>query len=312
MSDLRIGMLVEHASLGVGRVVALEPTVVHVFFATSRDRLATKLRLPMAGPLLTPSSAADAWLASLAFSFDAKSGRYARADTRLSRDEAVERFLEVFPQGFADPSYAGEGKDARARASKWRRAHEAFVESLGNGQGEKLLEERDLAGLAQRVRGVERHVRTLQGPEKSSLADALEEPKAARKFFVALFELLGAREPEQSRFAALCAAAAELAPAGPAEAAWPLVTLLPFVAQPDRHVILRPKLTCDAAERLGLELRYEPSPNARTYASLLASAELLLESLRPLGARDYIDVEAFMHASTSKAARPKPPLRLVT
>ena len=48
MSSLETGMLVQHASLGVGKVVALEPTAVHVFFAKSSAQLATKLRLPMA------------------------------------------------------------------------------------------------------------------------------------------------------------------------------------------------------------------------------------------------------------------------
>jgi hypothetical protein len=207
----------------------------------------------------------------------------------------------------------GDGKDRRERASRWRRAHEAFVETLGDGQGEALLKAGDLAVLAERVRRVERYVRTLQtGAEKASLADALEDPKPARRFFAALFNLLGASEPEQSRFEALANAVAELPPGGARESSWPLVTLLPFVAQPDRHMILRPKFTCDAAQRLGLELHYEPSPNAATYAALLGSAELLLESLRPLGARDYIDIESFMHVTTARPSRAKAALRLVT
>ena len=32
MSELSVGMLVQHVSLGVGKVVALEPNAVHVFF----------------------------------------------------------------------------------------------------------------------------------------------------------------------------------------------------------------------------------------------------------------------------------------
>ena len=147
--------------------------------------------------------------------------------------------------------------------------------------------------------------------EKLSLADALEDGEAGQRFFKTLFDLLAAPEPDQARFAALAKAVAALGPAAK-ESGWPLVTLLPFVAQPDRHLVLRPKLTCEAANRLGLELHYDPSPNAETYASLLASAELLLESLQPLGARDYVDVESFMHIATTKAGRAKSPLRLVT
>ena len=50
MSDLQNGMLVQHASLGLGKVIALEEKAVHVYFASSDARFATKLRLPMAHP----------------------------------------------------------------------------------------------------------------------------------------------------------------------------------------------------------------------------------------------------------------------
>jgi hypothetical protein len=50
-----------------------------------------------------------------------------------------------------------------------------------------------------------------------------------------------------------------------------------------------------------------------TYAALLQSTDQLLDSLRPLGARDYIDVESFMHVvTTRRSAHPKTSDRLVT
>jgi hypothetical protein len=103
-----------------------------------------------------------------------------------------------------------------------------------------------------------------------------------------------------------------MAPGSSQESGWPIVTLLPFVARPDLHMLLRPKFSCDVGHRLGLELAYQPQPNWSTYSALLRSADLLLEKLRPLGARDHVDVEAFMHVATAKHARPKPQLRLVT
>ncbi len=314
MSDLENGMLVQHASLGLGKIVALEPKAVHVFFATSEDRFATKLRLPVALPLLTPSTRANAWLAGLSpFAFDAGAGRFALAGTWLSHPEAVERFLESFPQGFADPKYVGDGKDRRERASRWRRAHGAFVETLGGGEGERLLAAGDVGGLAERALRIERHVRALQGDgERSSLEDALANPEAARGFFAALLELLAEPAPEQSRFEALSAAVAALPPGGAREAGWPLVTLLPFVARPDSHMVLRPTFTCGVAQRLGLELDYDAAPNWSTYAALLGSTELLLQKLRPLGARDHIDVESFMHVSLAKSPRAKQRPRLAT
>ncbi|HEY6100493.1 MAG TPA: hypothetical protein VIW03_13745, partial [Anaeromyxobacter sp.] len=209
MSSLENGMLVEHAALGLGKIVALEEKAVHVFFATSEARFATKLRLPMALSFLTPSASSNAWLSGLSgFALDAKTGRYERGGgTWLSHADAVARFLEAFPQGFADPRYLGDGKSKRERVARWRRAHEVFEETLGHGEGEKLLAAGDLAGLAERALKIERLVAPLhRTAEKTSLEDGLADPEAARAFFAALFALLAEPAPEQSRFEALAAA----------------------------------------------------------------------------------------------------------
>lgn len=307
MSDLENGMLVQHASLGLGKVVALEPKAVHVFFAASEARFATKLRLPMALPLLAKAASSNAWLSGLPECvLDAKTGRYGLAAAWLSHSDAVARFLEVYPKAFLDPSYVGDGTEKRERVVRWRRAHGVYVETLGGGEGEKLLAAGDVAGLVERALGVERHVRTLhRDAEKASFEDALKDPDAARGYFAALFDLLAAPAPEQSRFEALATAVAAMAPGATLESRWPIVTLLPFVARPDHHMLLRPRFACDVAQRLGLDLAYDPQPSWRTYSSLLASTEVLLEKLRPLGARDHVDVDSFMHVVTTKHARPK-------
>jgi hypothetical protein len=316
MTPLENGMLVQHASLGLGKIVALDEKAIHVFFATSSERFATKLRLPAALSFLTPSEDSSAWLSRLSgFALDDKTGRYGRAGVWISHPDAVARFLETYPLGFADPKYAGAAAERGERAQRWRRAHDAFVETLGNGEGERLLAAGDLGGLVERALGVERHVRTLhKDAEKASFDEGLKDPAAARAFFAALFELLAAAAPEQARFEALAAAVAALAPSAALESGWPIVTLLPFIARPDVHMVLRPRAACEVAHRLGLELAYSAQPGWATYSALLGSAELLLEKLRPLGARDHVDVEAFMHVITLKQPRPKPEphLHLVT
>ena len=73
------GMLVRHSTLGIGRIVALEPTALHVFFIEGERREASKLRLPAAAAFLVPdANARDERLDALpAFEFDTNSGRYA-------------------------------------------------------------------------------------------------------------------------------------------------------------------------------------------------------------------------------------------
>jgi hypothetical protein len=305
---------VQHASLGLGKVVALDGNAAHVFFAASGARFATKLRLPMALQFLTRVAGGNAWLSGLTgFALDAASGRYGLAGSWLSHDDAVARFLAAFPEGFADPKYAGDGTDGRERVPRWRRAHQVYVETLGGGEGERLLAAGDVAGLVERALRVERHVRQLhRDAEKASFEDALKDLDAARGYFAALLDLLAAPAPEPARFAALAAAVADLPPGGVRESGWPLVTLLPFVARPDLHMLLRPKFACDVAHRLGFDLAYQPRPVWSTYSALLRSAGTLLAKLRPLGARDHVDVEAFIHVVTAKQARPPQKARPAT
>lgn len=79
MEQFSKGMVVRHATLGLGRIVALEPTALHVFFLEGERREAAKLRLPAAKVFLTPAPKdRDERLDQLpAFALDPVSGRYA-------------------------------------------------------------------------------------------------------------------------------------------------------------------------------------------------------------------------------------------
>jgi hypothetical protein len=167
--------------------------------------------------------------------------------------------------------------------------------------------------LVERSLAVERLVRPLQtNAAKASFEEALRDLGAARGYFAALFEVLAVAAPEQSRFEALAAAVEALPADRPLESSWPIVTLLPFIAQPDVHMVLASRFACDVAHRLGHELAYDPRPNWATYSALLRSAAVLLEKLGPLGARDHVDVDAFMHVVTMKRPGAKAKPRLVT
>jgi hypothetical protein len=311
MIGLESGMLVQHASLGLGRVVAVERSAVHVVFLSQDARVATKLRLPMALSFLGPPASSNAWLSGLSgFTLDAKTGRYGRTTTWMSHADAVAQFTDQFPLAFKDPAYTGPDRSRGDRAPRWRRAHGAFAETLGEGKGERLLAEGDVAGLVECTIKIGRIVGPLLRDVGSvPLGAGRGELALASEFFAALFDLLSAAAPDRTRFEALAGSVAALAPGGAPESLWPTVTLLPFIARPDVHMLLRPQPACDGAQRLGYELAYEAAPSWRTYESLLASTGQLLEKLRPLGARDRIDVEAFIHAALARPVRSKVTVR---
>jgi hypothetical protein len=301
LAEFENGTLVHHKTLGIGKVVAVETNAVHVFFPESDRRFAAKLRLPAArGLLRTDGVERDTWLEGLtAFNLDAKMGRYALAPSWLTHDEAVEQFLAAFPGGFAGTAYtSGKG----ARAPRWRAAQAAWAEAFGAAKGTEALESGDPKALARRALAVERPVAPLHpAVDEGAVKAALEDEEPARPFWAALAELLSVPSPSRARFEKLFAAAREL----PVEAAhqWLVATLFPFLASPGRHVLVRPKITCEAAARLGCDVGDDAAPNWTTYAAVRALYGQLLDKLGPLGAKDFTDVESFLHATATVKRR---------
>ncbi|BDG04723.1 hypothetical protein [Anaeromyxobacter oryzae] len=304
MSELATGMLVQHASLGVGKIVAVEPTAVHVFFPDSEKRFAAKLQLSMARTLLRSDGVErNAWLEGLSsFALDPVTRRYALAANWVTHEQAIADFRATYPRGFLDPAYIGNGSGKRERASRWRAASAAWTEGLGEGRAEKLLEAGDVRELIRRALVVEKHVVLVPGTfEAGALTEAFGDEDLAEAFFDALLGVLSVPSPARARFDRLFAAT--LALDTPPALAWPLATLFPFLAEPARQVFLWPRSACGGAERLGCDLRFDPAPNWRTYAALRSFAAKLLEELQPSGARDFVDVEAFLHATATTPAR---------
>lgn len=301
MNALPNSSLVKHASLGVGKVVAVEPTAVHVFFPDAEKRFAAKLRWPQASSYLTSEGIdPNPWLQGLtSFAFDARSGRYALAANFLSHDDALAEFLHVYPEGFLDRAYVGTGKGTRDRASRWRAANAEWTRSLGGGEGERLLADGDVREVTKRALKSAAHVTDLTGlMELEELAEALEPGDVVKEYFDALFALLAATTPTRPRVERVFTSSEALG-VDPGQA-WTMATLLPFVADPQRQVLLVPKLATGAAARLGCDLKMKPLPTWASYAALRELSTQLLEKLRPNGARDFVDTEAFLHSIATR------------
>jgi hypothetical protein len=78
---------------------------------------------------------------------------------------------------------------------------------------------------------------------------------------------------------------------------WPIVTLLPFFADPTRFLALKPTNTELMAARMSFDLKYDSTPNWETYDHTLRMSQQLLARLKQIGAKDMIDVQGFMWAT---------------
>jgi hypothetical protein len=100
--------------------------------------------------------------------------------------------------------------------------------------------------------------------------------------------------PGMQSFKAMADAVSQLPADGGKVFTWPIVTLLPFLADPNRFIALKPTNTELMAARMNANLKYDTTPNWETYQAALHMAGSLLDKLKPLGAKDMIDVQQFM------------------
>ena len=199
------------------------------------------------------------------------------------------KFLRFFPEGFHDETYLDW-----ERNYKWR-AHERWLGELVSKSFRALLARGDHAEVARRAVAVESRTNLLFSFEKMALSDAVRTAAGARTFATGLYAFLhGSGLDEESHFNRWCETVARLPRRQTRVLTWPIVTVLGFIAQPDRHVFLKPTVTRRAAAAYGFEFRYHSRPNWETYQSLLAFAGRIRRDLHDLRPRDMIDIQSFI------------------
>lgn len=203
-------------------------------------------------------------------------------------DVCRRKFLRFFPKGFADEKYFHW-----ERGYKWQ-AHVKWLENLSKKQFQMLLKQNEFIEIASRAVKIESPTNLLFSFEKMALRDAVRSEEGARIFAEGLFAFLyGAGKPE-NKFERWCAAVAALPKKQSRVSTHPVVTIFPFLAQPEKHIFLKPTVTRRAAERYGFDLHYQSKPSWKTYGRLLEFAAVIKNDLADLEPIDLIDVQSFI------------------
>ena len=198
------------------------------------------------------------------------------------------KFLRFFPGGFADETYVDW-----ERGYKWQ-AHERWEATLGAAAFRDLLRHRRFAEIASAAVLIESRTNLLFSFEKMALRDAVKPPAGAQAFAEGLYEFLHGRSGDERRFEAWCEVVGALPRRQTRVLTWPVVTVFGFIAQPERHMFLKPNVTRVAAGEYDVEFTYASRPNWTTYASLLGFAGQVMRDQRELGPRDMIDAQSFI------------------
>ena len=198
------------------------------------------------------------------------------------------KFLRAFPGGFEDETYL-----EWERNYKWS-AHERWEELLGRERLRTLLKSGEHMTVARLATTIESRTNLLFSFEKMALRDAVKLEAGAITFAKGLWDFLHGPGTDQRRFERWITCVGSLPRRQTRVLTWPVVTVIGFLAQPDRHIFLKPNVTRAAAKAYGFPFDYSSRPNWATYQSVLAFAERVSYDQRDLRPRDMIDLQSFI------------------
>jgi hypothetical protein len=198
------------------------------------------------------------------------------------------KFLRIFPGGFRDETYV-----AWERSYKWL-AHQRWEEQLGRSEFRVLLKAGEFREIADRAVKIESRTNLIFSFEKMALRDAVKPLAGARGFATGLYDFLHGAGTMEAKFARWCAVVGALPRRQTRVLTWPMVTVFGFIAQPDRHMFLKPTVTRVAARKYGFDFHYVSKPAWPTYESLLEFAGVVRRGVADLRPRDMIDIQSFI------------------
>ena len=217
---------------------------------------------------------------------------HVRRAGRVSRSSGPEgcrrKFLRFFPGGFRDPTYI-----SWEREYKWN-AHLRWVEHLHAARFRALMSAGKHDEIARLAVTIESRTNLLFSFEKMALRDAVRTPQGARIFAEGLNDFLHGRGSAAARFVRWVDVLSILPRRQTRVLTWPLATVFGFIAQPERHMFLKPNVTRRAANMYGFDFVYQSRPGWETYSCLLHFAEQVRKDQRALKPRDMIDLQSFI------------------
>ena len=305
MSAIRVGNYVTHSmrpAWGVGKVFGQSQQHILVGFAGLPEQERFK-RMEMRPGLLEPADVKnDAELDSWKVECDStchpvlatvRAKRSTAKAALWTREQGMEKFLNKYNGGFPDAWYRSSHRDPRLKQ------HQMWNELLGGGKLRELADGNPHIAAQHILKIMDLPDKPLlqAKTELPRLRDAFMRTERMPAFLIALADLLDADQVTTDLYDAYLTAFAALAPATQkSPMSWPIVTALPYIAQPAKHMLLKPASMRAAAAGLGADLKFKAAPNAETYLCTLAFGKDLLEFIAPRSGADMIDVQAFIAA----------------
>jgi hypothetical protein len=211
-----------------------------------------------------------------------------RDPVQKARSRCRKKFLYYFKKGYSDPTYISWERQYKLDA------HFAFQQDLNKREYERLLLARKYEDIALMAVRIESRTNLLFSFEKMALRDAVKPASGARAFAQGLYDYVYGTKDLESRFQEFSEVILYLPRVQTRVHTWPLQTVFGFIANPQEHIFLKPRVTQIAAEKYAFDFRYQSKPNWETYKSLLDFAEQVRKDTADLKPQDYIDLQSFI------------------
>jgi hypothetical protein len=213
-------------------------------------------------------------------------GAAAKAQNRA--DKCRRKFLRFFPRGFQDRKYFSWERGYKEQA------HKQWDQLLNRQNFRQMLKAERFIDIGQIAARIESRTNLLFSFEKMAFRDAVKEEPGAQIFAEGLYELLYGRGSEAAKYENWCVAVGKLPRAQTRVLTHPVVTVFPFIADPERHIFLKPTVTKRAADAYGYEFDYDSRPSWEVYSSLLGFAGKIKNDLTSMKPSDMIDIQSFI------------------
>jgi hypothetical protein len=197
-------------------------------------------------------------------------------------------FKSAHPGLFDDPKLITDEIQAK------RDAHKLYETHFGKGKGRALLGSQDFKAIADGLVQVYGATNIPSVFEIRAIKNGLADKAAAGRLLEGLLTFF--ETPGAETFAKLTESVGGLptTTSGSRVLTWPNVTVVPFLADPARFVVLKPEASQKIAGRMERDLLYSTAPSWPVYEDFLRLSADLFAALKPLGAKDYIDVQSFV------------------
>jgi len=295
--EISQGTLVEHPVWGRGKAVEVRPPHVVVHFPSLVGSDQGPRRTLQLGAEQLSVSAVQSDPALDGVSVGAKKPKKAKRAGEPSRprgpspqplESAIAGFRAAYPGLFRDPKLVSK------ELGRKRAAHRRYVDLLGQGRGRELLSSGASSEITSSLVELYRATNIPSPFERMAACAGFKDGAAASRVLKAVLDFVDS--PAADTFQTLAEAIGSLPASarGTKVLSWPNVTLLPFLADPSRFMVLKPAIVFQTAARIGFDLHYSASPKWDCYEALQRMSGRLREELSGLGATDYVDVLIFM------------------